>query len=142
MLRLPGKSHRLCDGLSRRDFLSVGTLAVGGLTLADVMRARAATGTGRAKSVIMVYLPGGPSHLDMYDLKPDAPVEIRGEFMPIATNVSGVKVCELLPLQATIADKFAVVNGIKCIDTHSAELLTRGHLEKGRSPSRVRLRRE
>ncbi|MFO0866331.1 MAG: DUF1501 domain-containing protein [Gemmataceae bacterium] len=76
----------------------------------------------------MVYLPGGPSHIDMVDLKPNAPEEIRGEFRPIATNVPGVNVCELLPLHARIADKFAIVNGLQCIDTHSAELLMRGHL--------------
>ncbi len=129
MLTFTGRSHRLCDGYSRRDFLSVGALAVGGLTMADVLRARADSPTNTSpKSVIMVYLPGGPSHIDMYDLKPDAPAEIRGEFKPISTNVSGVKVCELLPLHAKIADKFTVVNGLQCIDTHSAELLMRGHL--------------
>ena len=129
MLTFAGRPHRLCDGLSRRDFLSVGALTVGGLTLADVLRARAdSPAKSSAKSVIMVYLPGGPSHLDMYDLKPDAPAEIRGEFKPIDTNVSGVRVCELLPQHAKIADKFAVVNGLQCFDTHSAELLMRGYL--------------
>ncbi|MCE9532263.1 MAG: DUF1501 domain-containing protein [Planctomycetes bacterium] len=121
-------SSRFCDGVSRRDFLKVGALGVSGLTLADVLRARAATGRNSTKSVIMVYLPGGPSHLDMYDLKPNAPVEVRGEFKPIDTNVPGMRVCELLPLHAKIADKFAIVNGLQCIDTHSAELLMRGHL--------------
>ncbi len=129
MLTLRGASHRLCDGLSRRDFLAVGALGLGGLTFADVLRARAANpATSTAKSVIMVYLPGGPSHLDTFDLKPDAPAEVRGEFKPIKSNVPGVEMCELLPLHAKIADKFAVVNGIQSVDTHSAELLMRGHL--------------
>src|SRR4051812_31373795 len=129
MLTLWGNSHRLCDGLSRRDFFTVGALGVGGLTLADVLRARATTGEKKSpKSVIMVYLPGGPSHLDMYDMKPKAPAEVRGEFKPIKTNVPGVDICELMPLQAKIADRFAIVNGLQCIDTHSAELLMRGHL--------------
>jgi hypothetical protein len=130
MLTLEGaRRHRLCDGLSRRDFFKVGALGLGGLTLADVLRARAAApGRTLPRSVIMVYLPGGPSHLDLYDLKPDAPVEIRGEFKPIRTNVPGVDICELLPLQAQIADKYAIVNGLQCVDTHSAELLMRGHL--------------
>jgi len=123
------------SGGSRRDFLAAGTLAVGGLTLTDVLRARAAAGEKRSpKSVIMVYLPGGPSHLDMYDLKPKAPAEIRGEFKPIKTSVPGMDVCELLPLHAKIADKFAIVNGLQCVDTHSAELLMRGHL--GGTPRR------
>jgi uncharacterized protein (DUF1501 family) len=125
VLTLHGPRHRLCDGLSRRDFLAAG--ALGGLTLADVLRLRAASPTA-PKAVVMVYLPGGPSHLDTYDLKPDAPAEVRGEFKPIDTNVPGVRVCELLPLHAKVADKFAVVNGLQCVDTHSAELLMRGHL--------------
>lgn len=130
MLTLWGnRSHRFCDGLSRRDFFTVGALGLGGLTLADVLRARAnATERSSSRSVIMVYLPGGPSHLDLYDLKPHAPIEIRGEFQPIHTNVPGVSLCELLPLQAQLADRFAIVNGLQCVDTHSAELLMRGHL--------------
>src|SRR5436190_2903411 len=97
---------------SRRAFLRVGALGLGGLTLADLLRleANAASGTS-GKSIIMVYLPGGPSHIDLYDMKPDAPVEIRGEFNPIQTNVPGMHVCELLPLQARIADRFAILRG-------------------------------
>ena len=70
------------------------------------------------KSVILVDLFGGPSHLDMYDMKPEAPAEIRGEFRPIGTNVPGVRVCEYLPLHAKIADKLAIVNGVECYDRH------------------------
>ncbi|MFM8271260.1 MAG: DUF1501 domain-containing protein [Gemmata sp.] len=128
MLTFRGSAHRLCDGVSRRDFLAVGTLGLGGLTLSDVLRARAAGPTTAPKAVIMVYLPGGPSHIDMFDMKPDAPAEVRGEFKPIKSKVPGVDVCELLPLHASIADKFAVVNGIQSVDTHSAELLMRGYL--------------
>src|SRR4051812_4419215 len=101
-------SGKLCDGHSRRSFLQLGALTIGGLTLADLLRARA-YGAARAtgKAVIMVYLNGGPSHVDMYDLKPNAPVEYRGQFEPIPTNVPGIQISELLPLQAKIADKFA-----------------------------------
>ena len=98
MLTIPGQSIRLCDGLSRRSFLRIGSLALGGLTLADVLRAEATRESGRShKSVIMIFMPGGPSHLDMYDLKPDAPVEVRGEFRPIRTAVPGIQICEHLP---------------------------------------------
>src|SRR3954468_6239203 len=111
-----GGKGRYCDGLSRRGFLKAGALAVGGLTLADLLRlkARAAPGSGTAgKAVIMVYLNGGPSHVDLYDMKPDAPEEYRGEFRPIKTNVPGMEICELLPLQARVADKFAIVRNMK-----------------------------
>jgi hypothetical protein len=74
----------------------------------------------------MVYLPGGPSHLDMYDLKPDAPVEIRGEFQPIRTNVPGIDLCELMPLQARIADQFALVRGVTLPGGHDSRELTTG----------------
>src|SRR5437660_9287285 len=116
MLSFFGSKHRLCDGLSRREFLKVGALGVGGLTLADLLRLRA-HGAGAAgspgKAVIMVYLNGGPSHVDLYDMKPDAPVEIRGEFKPVRTNVPGMDVCELMPLQAQIADKLAIIRNMR-----------------------------
>src|SRR5215813_8138133 len=101
MFSFMGRSQQCGDGVSRRDFLRVGALAVGGLTLADVLRLQAQAGSpGGAKSVIMIYLPGGPTHLDTYDLKRDAPAEIRGEFNPITTNVPGMEICELMPKQA------------------------------------------
>src|SRR5262245_38366508 len=96
-----------CEVRSRRSFLRLGTLGLGGLTLGDVLRLQAATaplGRAKARSVIMIHLSGGPSHLDMYDLKPQAPREYRGEFNPIRTNVPGMEICELMPLQARIAD--------------------------------------
>src|SRR6516225_6986346 len=98
-------------GVTRRGFLRVGALAWGGLTLGDVLRLRAtapAPGRPRPKSAILIHLSGGPSHLDMYDMKPGAPAEYRGEFRPARTNVPGMEICELMPCQARIADKFAV----------------------------------
>src|SRR5258708_1407930 len=99
-----GPKARAGNGISRRSWLRIGGLALGGLSLRDVLRAEAASGQRNpAKGVIMVLLPGGPSHLDTFDLKPDAPVEIRGEFRPTATNVPGVAVCELMPRLARLA---------------------------------------
>jgi uncharacterized protein (DUF1501 family) len=126
-----------CEGVSRRAFLTAGALSVGGLTLADLLRAHAAQPTPqtRTKSVIMVYLNGGPSHMDMYDLKPDAPAEYRGEFSPIQTNVPGVQICEHLPLHAKIADKFAIVRNMKFEQQgHTAPELYTGFL-RGNRPS-------
>jgi hypothetical protein len=104
-------SERFCDGVSRRSFLRAGGLALGGLTLSGFLRLKAAGGVAedRRKSVIMICLGGGPSHVDTYDMKPEAPAEIRGEFRPIPSNVPGMTLCELLPRQAKLADKFAVV---------------------------------
>lgn len=117
MLTIPGANAlHLCKGLSRRNFLQVGALGLGGLTLADLLRLKANGGLSPrtdSKAVIYVYLWGGPSHIDTYDLKPDAPVEYRGEFKPIRTNVPGFDICELLPLQAQIADKLALVRNLK-----------------------------
>ena len=95
MLTIPGaKSSFTCDGASRRDFLRIGALAMGGLSLPELLRAEDAAGIGSSnKSVIMVYLAGGPSHSDMFDLKPDAPSQYRGEFSPIATQADGVQIC-------------------------------------------------
>jgi hypothetical protein len=102
----------MLDFVSRRTFLRVGSLALGGLSLPWVLRQRALAAPGTPtprKSVILLWLAGGPSHIDMYDLKPDAPAEIRGEFKPIDTNVTGIKVGEHLPRQARVMDKLAVV---------------------------------
>src|SRR5262245_48336888 len=99
-----------CSTPTRRNFRRLGALAPGGVTLGDVLRLRAAAplpGKPRQKSVIMIFLSGGPSHLDMYDMKPGAPAEYRGEFRPIRTNVPGMDICELMPRQARIADRFA-----------------------------------
>src|SRR6516165_4614546 len=112
MLDFIGHAPRTCDGVSRRTFLKVGTLAIGGLSLPGLLRQRAAAAPGTSaprKSVILIWLAGGPSHIDMYDLKPNAPAEFRGEFKPIATNVTGIQVGEHLPRQARIMDKLSVV---------------------------------
>ncbi len=104
---------KIFNNASRRSFLQVGSLGIGGLTLPDLLKHQAiATEAGQSvnkKSVILVWLAGGPSHLDMYDLKPQAPAEIRGEFRPIPTNVSGIEISEHLPHQAAMMDKLAIV---------------------------------
>ena len=108
-----GKSNRYCDGVSRRSFLQVGAMAAGGLTLADLLRAEAAAGVGSShKAIINIHLSGGPSHQDMFDLKPAAPKEFRGEFNPISTNVPGIEICEHFPLLAQSTDKFAIIRSL------------------------------
>lgn len=106
-------SPRCSGSWHRRSFLQWGGLALGGLTQADVLASRAAAGeSSRDTSVILLYLHGGPSHLETYDLKPDAPTEYRSLYQPIATNVPGLDVCEWFPLQAKIADKFSLVRSL------------------------------
>lgn len=112
MARLPTATPKFCDGLSRRTMLHAGALAMGGLSLPDLLQIEAATGRSSHKSVIMVFLSGGPPHQDMVDLKPEAPVEIRGEFQPIATKVPGIEICELLPLLAQRMDRLAVIRSL------------------------------
>ena len=108
-----GSGSPYCDGVSRRSFLQLGAMTLGGLTVADVLRAEAAAGLGSSnKSIINVHLSGGPSHQDMWDLKPQAAAEFRGEFSPIATNVPGFEICEHFAKLATMADKFAVIRSI------------------------------
>src|SRR5689334_12168228 len=98
MLTIQGSGRgRYCDGVNRRNFLQIGALGLGfgGMTLADMLRLEAAEGKGSStKAIINVHLGGGPSHQDMWDLKPDAPIEYRGEFNPIKTNVPGMDICE------------------------------------------------
>src|SRR5207253_7566032 len=113
MLTIPGPPSRSGDGMSRRSWLRIGGLALGGLALPEILRAEARSGQRNpAKGIIMVLLPGGPTHLDMFDLKPDAPPEIRGEFRPIATNVPGFDLCELMPRLARTADKLTVIRSL------------------------------
>src|SRR4249920_1323824 len=121
MVNILGMSGMLRNDLNRRAFLQIGALGLGGLTLADGHRLEAHERKGAvatAKSVIMVFLPGGPSHIDMYDPKPDAAVEFRGEFASIRTKVPGMDFCEHMPLQAQIADKLSVIRGIKFQGRH------------------------
>ena len=113
MFSILGPSYRFCDGISRRSFLRIGGLAMGGLSLPQLLQAEAKTSSAsRHKSVIMVFLSGGPPHQDMVDLKMDAPVEIRGEFRPVATRVPGIQICEHLPRLAATMDKWVVVRSL------------------------------
>jgi hypothetical protein len=133
MLTLLGSKQKFCDGINRRNFLKIGAFGAG-LTLADMLRlkAQATTTTAAArtaKSAIMIYLPGGPSHMDMYDLKPNAPAEYRGEFRPIQTCVPGVQICEHFPLQARMWDRLACVRSIVSVDEHSDSLVMSGFSE-------------
>ncbi len=123
-----GPRHRYCDGISRRSFLQVGGLALGGLTLPNLLRAEARSGAKKSdRSVIMVYLSGGLAHQDTFDLKPSAPKEVRGEFKPIATNVPGIHVGELLPNLARCMDKLIVLRSLVGLrDEHSSFQSTTG----------------
>src|SRR5438876_814488 len=99
--------------LSRRGFLQIGALGLGGLALPQLLKAEASAGirTSR-KSVILIYLVGGPPHQDLFDLKPNAPKEIAGPWRPIATNVTGIQICEAFPRLARLMDKLVVVRSL------------------------------
>ena len=120
MFTLWGNKHSFCDNLNRRDFLRVG--ALGGLGLADVLRLQAASGGKKPRAVIVVCLAGGPSHIDMYDLKPGAPADVRGDFKPMSTNVPGFDICEHFPEQARIADQLALVRTVQFVEPMQHEL--------------------
>jgi hypothetical protein len=105
--------NQFCDGYSRRDMLKAGALAMGGMSLPQLLQAEAASGNGSSqKSLIMIFLSGGPPHQDMFDLKPEAPAEIRGEFNPIHTNVPGIEICEHLPLMAQRMDRMSLIRSV------------------------------
>jgi len=132
MLTFWGGAQGFCDGINRRDFLRIGAFGAG-LSLADVLRLRAFAEPGtraRAKSAIMIYLPGGPSHIDTYDLKPNAPIEFRGEFKPTATNVDGIEICEHFPMQAKMMDKLAIIRSLVSVEEHSDSLVMSGYSEQ------------
>ena len=116
MLTLFGPTTRMCDGVDRRSFLRMGALGVGAsaFTLADLFRAeaRAESGSSSHKAVINIFLGGGPAHQDTFDLKPDAPSEIRGEFKPIATNVTGIQISEVLPRLTKLMDRCALIRSV------------------------------
>lgn len=114
MLTLYGRENRFCDGISRRSFLKIGGLALGGatLTLADVLRAEAATGKRSHKAVINIFLAGGAPHQDMWDIKTDAPSDIRGEFKAIPTKVNGIQIGEVFQKTAAMMDKFAIIRSL------------------------------
>ncbi len=123
MLQIPGPGP-----LSRRSWLQLGSLALGGLSLPQILKAEAQAGRSNPlKGIIMVLLPGGPSHLDTFDPKPDAPAEIRGEFRPLATNVPGTTICEHFPRLATMADKYTLVRSLVGFrDDHNTHWCTTG----------------
>ena len=118
MLTISGQGQRHCDGIGRRQFLRAGGLGVAGLTLADLLRAeaRAATPVKRPKSVIYVVLSGGLSHIDSWDLKPDAPAEFRGDFKPVRTRVPGIQICEHFPGQAGMMDRLTLLRGVRSVE--------------------------
>ncbi len=129
----PFRPHRL----SRRGFLRIGALGLGGLTLPGLLRAEAAAGVRKShKSVILIYLVGGPPHQDLFDLKPDTPKEFAGPWKPIATNVTGVRICEALPRLARIMDKLVVVRSLVGNQAdHDAIQVYNGHHPRKPTPS-------
>jgi hypothetical protein len=126
----PRTRRRHCDGLSRRSFLQIGGLGLGGLSLANLLALEAQAGEKKShKSVIMIYMCGGPPHQDMYDIKLDAPTEIRGEFDPIKTAVPGIEICQLLPNMARNMDKLVPIRTVVgCRDEHAGYQCFTGHL--------------
>ena len=130
MLRILNQGTRLCDGISRRELMQIGSLSMAGLSLPTLLQARETLtrpataydqSFGQAKNIIFLYLAGGPPQHETFDPKPDAPVEIRGPFNPISTNIPGIQFCELLPRIATHADKLAVVRSMSTNDNvHSS----------------------
>jgi hypothetical protein len=113
MLSILGRPKKLCDGMTRREMLTIGALGLGGLALPDLLRAEAQQGVGKSrKAIIMIYLCGAPPHQDMFDLKMQAPAEIRGEFQPIDTSVPGIRICEHLPRLARIMDKLTPIRSV------------------------------
>lgn len=133
MLTFYGDRQGFCDGMSRRNFLRIGGLAMGGLALPQLLAASAQAqgNASRHKSIIMVYLPGGPSHMDTYDPKPNAPAEYRGEFDSIASKAPGMDFCELLPGHARVADKLVLVRSvIGAVSEHAPALVMSGYGER------------
>lgn len=140
-------SERRCRGMSRRDVLQAGALGLGGLALPEILRRKAhaePTGAGqgsgdrsRGKSVILIWLRGGASHIDSFDMKPAAAAEIRGEFSPIATRVPGIEICEHLPLTASMMDRLAILRGIRSNDLgdHTPHYIITGSPDRGKRPA-------
>jgi len=127
--------HKTCDGMKRRDFLKVGVLGGAGLTLANYLNlahAGQVSEGAKAKAAIFINLPGGPSHMDTFDLKPNAPAEYRGTFNPIKTNADGVEISEHLPKLARCADKFAILRGVS--HTLAAHQLGQEYVNTGNRP--------
>ncbi|MBM3834801.1 MAG: DUF1501 domain-containing protein [Verrucomicrobia bacterium] len=136
MLTIYGQPSRFCNGVSRRNFLKIGALSLGGLALPQLLEAENQAGIRRShKAIIMIFLPGGPSHQDMFDLKMDAPIEIRGQFKPIKTNVPGIQICEHLPLLAGMIDKVTIIRSIVgALDEHDAFQCLTGRTTRNQPP--------
>jgi len=136
MLTIYGNKSRFCDGISRRNFLKVGALGLGGLALPQLLDAESQMGIRRShKAVIMIFLPGGPSHQDIFDLKTDAPKEIRGDFKPIRTKVPGIQICEHLPRLAGMMDKLVLIRSmVGALDDHNAFQCLTGRTARNQPP--------
>ncbi len=137
MLSIFGSGSRLCDGMTRRDMLRIGALGLGGLALPELLRAEQQAGIQRShKSVIMIYMVGAPPHQDMYDLKMEAPAEIRGEFTPIPTNVPGIQICEHMPRLAKIMDKCVPLRSVHGSPdgSHDSFICYTGHSVRNQPP--------
>jgi hypothetical protein len=134
MLTIFGRPERYCDGVSRRQFLKIGTLGLGAgsLALSDIFRAEARAGSGSShRAVINIFLGGGPPHQDMWEIKTDAPPEIRGEFKPIATRVPGIQIGEVFPRIASLMDKCVVIRSVVgATGRHDAAQCMTGWAEK------------
>ena len=133
MLTIYGRKSRFCDGVSRRNFIRIGALGLGGLALPQILQAESSSGIRKShKAIIMIYLPGGPPHQDMFDIKTDAPPEIRGEFKPIKTSVPGIHVCEHLPKLARMMDKLVPIRSVVgAEDNHYDYQCMTGRLKRG-----------
>ena len=113
MIRILGSNRQACSGPSRRDWLQIGGSTLAGITLADLLKVQAAASISpKAKSCILLYLYGAPSQLETFDPKPDAPVEIRGEFGHMATSIPGIRFCDRLPRLAAVANKMTILRSV------------------------------
>ncbi len=127
--------HFTCDGMKRRDFLQIGALGAGAFSLSSFLRLASAgqvDAAAKAKSAIFINLPGGPSHMDTFDLKPNSSDEYRGEFSPIQTKIPGIEICEHLPLLASQMDKFVILRGVS--HTLAAHRLGSEYVNSGNRP--------
>jgi len=136
MLTVEGARFRHCDGVSRRSFLKVGALGIGGIGLADVLRAEAHAGVGSSRrAIIHIHLDGGPPQMDMIDPKPDSPVEYRGDIKPISTSIPGLHLSELMPKVAKSAHRFAFLRSLVGADgQHNAFQCQSGYKSSDPAP--------
>lgn len=136
MLSLLGNRTPMCDALDRRSFLRIGGLALGGMTLPQILKAEQAAGVdANGKGIIMIFLPGGPPHQDMWDIKMDAPAEVRGEFLPIQTKVPGIEIGDQFPRLASMADKLTFIRTmVGASGSHYAFQCLTGHHDRNQPP--------